>query len=70
LKTVSSAEFVAAARTVSLSGTVIDGSLSHRLAGRHQRTELIGTQGLLAYDALERGQRRYWRSSAQRRPRP
>ena len=39
LKTASAAEFVAAARTVVLGGTVIDGSLSHRLAGRHHQPE-------------------------------
>ncbi|HET9089774.1 MAG TPA: response regulator transcription factor [Acidimicrobiales bacterium] len=39
LKTASAAEFVAAARTVTLGGTVIDGSLSHRLAGRHHQPE-------------------------------
>ncbi len=39
LKTASAAEFVAAARTVSVGGTVIDGSLSHRLAGRRQPPE-------------------------------
>ena len=39
LKTSSAAEFVAAARTVAVGGTVIDGSLSHRLAGRRQAPE-------------------------------
>ncbi len=39
LKTASSAELVAAAWTVSLGGTVIDGSLSHRLAGRRMQPE-------------------------------
>ena len=39
LKTASAAEFVAAARTVAFGGTVIDGTLSHRLAGRHQQPE-------------------------------
>ena len=39
LKTASAAEFVAAARTVSFGGTVIDGSLAHRLAGRRRAPE-------------------------------
>ena len=39
LKTASAAEFVAAARSVAVGGTVIDGSLSHRLGGRRQPPE-------------------------------
>lgn len=36
LKTASAAEFVAASRTVTVGGTVIDGTLANRLAGRRQ----------------------------------
>jgi DNA-binding NarL/FixJ family response regulator len=39
LKTVSAEELVAAVRTVALGGTVIDGVLSHRLAGRRRQPE-------------------------------
>ncbi len=39
LKTISTDEFIAAVRTVALGGTVIDGVLSHRLAGRHRQRE-------------------------------
>ncbi len=39
LKTVSTEKFIAAVRTVALGGTVIDGVLSHRLAGRRQQPE-------------------------------
>lgn len=39
LKTANAAELVAAARTVAVGGTVIDGSLSHRLAGRRRAPE-------------------------------
>lgn len=39
LKTVSADEFVNAVRTVSLGGVVVDGALSHRLAGRRHQPE-------------------------------
>ncbi len=39
LKTIGTDEFIAAVRTVALGGTVIDGVLSHRLAGRRRQPE-------------------------------
>jgi DNA-binding NarL/FixJ family response regulator len=39
LKTISTDEFIAAVRTIALGGTVIDGVLSHRLAGRRRQLE-------------------------------
>lgn len=61
LKTASSAELVAAARTVSLGGTVIDGSLAHRLSGRRQQPKEALIHRLTAREldviaALVRGQ--------------
>ncbi|NNN01666.1 MAG: response regulator transcription factor [Acidimicrobiaceae bacterium] len=60
LKTASAAEFVAAARTVSVGGNAIDGSLSHRLTGRRRPPEEELIQRLTAREldviaALVRG---------------
>lgn len=54
LKTVSASELVVAVRAVALGGTVIDGVLSHRLAGRHHQPEqrIIDTLTAREFDVI------------------